>query len=225
MNKTKVKIESLVTNPKTQEYIDDLVDFFDSEEFEVKTDIRQVYQKSLDPVQMDFIIGVGGFLGGYALSRYGLDPLVKSGEDKFKNLWREINHNKSPTIPVRIIIKFEDRDLDIETIPYLLDEEWLEQFFVRLDSIMTILDENKLLATCKRIRLISQSIDDIAIVVSASDNAKPTHIVNLEDKSVNVLTNSQIEQFTEPESSAQRWMQYELMRAELYQQLIERLKK
>jgi hypothetical protein len=225
MSKTKIEIKSLVTNSKTQEYVDSLVDFFDSDEFEITTDVRQVYQKSLDPVQMDFIIGAGGFLGGYALSKYGLDPLVQSGEDKLRNLWKEINHKKSPTIPVKIIIKFEERDLNIETIPYLFDEEWLEQFFVRLDSIMTILDDNELLSSCKRIRLISQSIDNISIIVSASDNAKPTHIVNLEDKSVTILTESQIELFSEPKTDAQRWMQYELLRAKLYQQLVERQKK
>lgn len=221
MSKSKIEVKSLVTNSKTQEYVDALVEFFESEDFEVTPDIRQHQVKAIDPVLLSIVVGVGS----HAVGRYIYEPIFKLGEAKAREKWLEICHRKSPSIPLQIVLKFDDRDLEIQTIPYLVNQEWIEQFFVKLDRIMKIIDENELISLCKRIRLISQNIDDIAIVVSASDNAKPTHIITLEDESVNVLNRHQVEQFTEPETEAKRWLQYELMRAELYQQLVERLKK
>ncbi len=144
--------------------------------------------RSISP--LEFIVqGVSMFL----FTEYVLKPLINPVVEKF-NWHSVVDKFRNPHQPLRVIVSLEEDKLNIE-IGYELEQEHIKRVWENIHQSLEILKENKLIPGITKIRFDNE--DSGKLLVICYQDKKPSHVVNLEEKELLIISNVNQKQYQE----------------------------
>lgn len=211
-----VKILVAFSGSDVEPLIDELHSALVNANVSVDIDKRYMQAKSFEPINIFFTAVITKVLERYIINP-SLDKMGKLIAD-----WKKAFANKRhPLRPVHIRINLIEQQLEIITVPYLLNQEYIENFLERANEIFFLLHQSNLLANTSQVRLISETVDEIR-AICYQNNGKPTHSIDLSTKQIVPLNNAQIDQYTDPSDEHERLFQWTVLQAKLYRQMIDK---